>query len=556
MAFEGNGFDARPQLSDKVKRIMMEALVRNQEAFEAVADQLIPEHFTEYDGPWRIVWATVLDYYDQHGKLPKRNTLWAEIQSRLDEDPGALAEAQVLSLKKFLVRAFRKKPSEFDPDWATAKAAELMADHVANRVRQTLSDPSTPSDMPALMQGFADDVTKIESLKGGQIQPLFPEGYKPERIVKVSTGIEFINVFLGGGHAAREVYGLLGGYGSCKTTLALQICIEGSKWEYAQWRKANRQGPLGVWVMLSYETPIEEIRLRAMVYAAQIDRTRMEDLPESDTDDPLANFSTSKTLEAYEQHLFRDQLAAGFKVKGEKGRYREWTKRLNRNFCVQDMTGNDPLNPRRGFGWLPEIVQVVRQVEQNYRRMLGHEVRIAGVMVDYAGACAKRALHRAGTDRKDLRHYLGEMPLHAVDDLAIPFQCPVWLLHQTSTAANAKSPGAILNTTDVSEAGNFAENCAFSIMIGTPTKDNHAVAHLAKQRRTRPQHSQIIEINGALGKVEGVSGRFVLDEASRKIIKATDAAKVNNEDVPRKKKRKRRDPGEDDDLAGAVFMDE
>ena len=109
-----------------------------------------------------------------------------------------------------------------------------------------------------------------------------------------------------------------------------------------------------------------------------------------------------------------------------------------------------------------------------------------------------------------MRHWVTNAPLEAKNRIAAKYDCPVWLMHQISGAANTKSPGAQYHHTDAAESKSFAENLDFSFSVGTPNAMGLCQLIATKHRRTGHQPPQIIQIRGDLSTVVFAGDNYVL----------------------------------------------
>ena len=162
------------------------------------------------------------------------------------------------------------------------------------------------------------------------------------------TGVPFFDALMNGGHAPGEVYGLLGPYGSCKTTLAMMLCVEACRQAHAIHLST---GECQYVFLVSYEAQLRnELRFRGLSYAAQIHRKSL------DTMDPvlgLKSLSTAKRLKDYEKKMFHHAIVNDKKVRGEQGRYNAVRPILDKHLIVLDMTGSNSHRRGAGGGYVP-----------------------------------------------------------------------------------------------------------------------------------------------------------------------------------------------------------
>lgn len=332
------------------------------------------------------------------------------------------------------------------------------------------------------------------SLAGRTAKLLEPVDWRENKpLEKVSTGLTFIDMFLGGGTVGGEVYGLLGPMGSCKTTLARQLTTE------AALGFAAKQSTIGndkFAAIVSYEADLRETQVGVFGYAAQIPRSRLEETA-------YADLSTSANPAPYEHRLLANSLQYSQQaVKlGEQERLDGVVDLLDDHMAVLDMTGQSD-HPEHGMGGINEIAGHIADC------ITGRSQQCGLIVIDYVGAMVKRQLEATSgfSDIATLRHAVGLAASEAKHKLARQFDCPVWLVHQMSGEAAARSSAAKLDHTDAAESAGFAENLDFAFVTGKPNTDSRASFRCTKHRRRPPRPSTVIQILGNWGRVVEATG--------------------------------------------------
>lgn len=519
------GMRRRPTLDREVKETLVAVLIRNEDAHTTVRDILSIEQFGRFDAGLALAYKIACDFYDEFGMLPDYELLRSEIQEAMVEDPAALDLDEVKRLNDFLEYAFDEDAfekgdvatSRVYTQWAIKKARRFLQDHLAEQVQHTIVNADgVVEDVAALFAKCHERVEAIDALAGSKVIEPFPEGWDHRGgIPLVSTGIPFIDPFLGGGHAPGEVYVAMGPYGSCKTTLAVMGVVEAALHGWTTAQSDPTTDRVGIGFLLSYEAPVDnELRLRALSYAARIHRDSLE------TMEHLGSLSTSKHLKDYEKKLFRVQLAKGEKVLGERDRARRAMTWLNQHLCMIDMTGNDPDHRGAGGGFVEEAA---RAVAAECRRRNAYPT---AVWVDHADAMTDAYMASAGLDPKEKTEKLKHLPLRARRQIAVKLSCPVWIMHQLTGEANSRSPGTRMKYTDASGCKAFGQYADFVFTIGTLTKDSLGVFACEKHRRKPPMADTIIRVDGAYHRVRGTRGKYMVSPDRRGIISVEDARVV------------------------------
>ena len=263
----------RSQTDPENKMRMMAILIQNDEAFKAIQDHLDKEMFPPHDTLYAVLWQAVLDFYEEHEELPDYELITAEVQAKIAEDADMLNDTEVEELDQFLDWAFDedsfkkgKVNGKTYTRWCIKAAKAFMQEQVAFSTRELVhKDNTVPADLPSLLDEQRLKAEQIETIDTGAARMAFPENWdETAGIDLVTTGLPFLDRFLGGGHTGGELYGVLGPYGSCKTTLALMLLVEGAK-SFMRKRSADDyEGKIPLAFMVSYETRTPEMRNRSV----------------------------------------------------------------------------------------------------------------------------------------------------------------------------------------------------------------------------------------------------------------------------------------------------
>jgi hypothetical protein len=519
---DGNKVTVKRPLTDHDnKRFMMAVLIRNEQAFKAVAPDLTPENFGHYDAMYAVLWKAVLSLHQEFGVLPDDTMLGTEIRNILTASPGELTDPEIEQLEEFLDFAyddesFRKPIEECDEyvAWAIKVTKLYLEEQLSREISELTStaNSSAPAELPSLLAKHQQQSERIASITHYETELAFPEGWDKEAAIEVSsTGLAFIDKFMGGGHAPGEVYGLMGPYGSCKTTLSVMMAAEACDKACEKMKEPDWNGKKPLVFFFSYEAPKKELRNRILSYKAKILRKTVDSL---DAVKGLSELNKDpNNLRDYEQRLFADKIARGEPVMCEYERAQKIIPLLNDHLLWMDMTGADPVNRGAGTDYVAEIS---RRISAELRRRPGTCCGL--VIVDYVGAMVRRHMAAHDKDENALRHLIGGAPIQFKTEVALAFDCPVWLIHQFSGAANAKGVGAKMHHTDSAEAKNFGENLDFAYCLGNLDGESRGLLWCTKTRRAdRKDNNSVIKVDGALSRVLCQDLHFGLDPYTNEI---------------------------------------
>lgn len=514
---EDNGYviERRAPLTERHIEMMLGVLIRKESAFLVARSRLQAETFAEGHRRYAILWSIVDDHYEEFNELPLENHVVAELEVRLDEDPGALSPEGIELLDEYLAMIYRVDEEELKEKVVFRYLKQYLEDRLAERLRSEVNGSRhTPSNLFGLMSTYAEEASSIGTLEPVPLAAPFERGWDRTsslKVHKVRTWVDDLDDMMQGGTANGEVFGILGPHGSCKTTLGVQIAAQWSANYREAWKARGRQGPLEFVYMFIYEGSLDEMRLRALSHIGQIARDSLE------IGDPRA-LSREGQLHTYEERRFSVELSRGERVFGELERYRIAQRMLNDNFRIVDMTGNDSEHPGRGAGMVDEIRSTIETDGEHHRRA-GFEYKVGGIVVDYVGAAVERFIDQSQKASHDnLRHLIGRFPLHSKNKLARSFDCPVCLLHQLSGTANSFAPGKVPKGTDSAECKSFRENLDHNFVVGNPSSEDWAILSLDKHRRGPAMPPVAISIDGRFSTVRSTNGAVVIH--NNKLVEA------------------------------------
>jgi hypothetical protein len=396
-----------------------------------------------------------------------------------------------------------------------------LDERIAEQAKELVQSVDTvPVDMPMALTKLLQSAEQVSSLDVTVEEDLFPEDWtQQQKLDMTRTGVAYLDSFLGGGHVRGEIYGILGPYGSCKTTIAAMLIAEAAKIA-ARIMARDTDDPIPLAFLVSYEERTASLRSRLLGYAAQIHRRSIENLKPD-----MSNLSRRKSMRDYERRIFREELQAGTKVMGELGRARRAVEYLNQFVIPLDMTGFG--NSRgRGAGYTSEIAKMISAALRKRKKQWGRNVCCGPVVIDYVGAMTKRYMAANEIPTSEMRHYISGAVLKAKSDICDVYNAYVWMMHQLSGEANARGTVARQDHTDAAEAKNFAENLDFAFCMGRPNGDNMLTMSNTKHRRRPPQEDMVLQIDGNLYQAVSTDGRYVIDHRRKKIVAADELSRL------------------------------
>lgn len=525
--------DKRLIVSPADKDLMMEVLIRSPLMFSNFREELQVDVFSEVDRPYALLWQIVLDTAKLcKNKLPGQELLLTKLGSFLHEQPNYLIKDQWDALENLVLKAYdpetwdgQRRPDDETVEEATAILKRYMQERVVSKLQDSIiGRGKIVSNVPDFLAREAQVALRLSELGDEEDEPLFTPGWDKELTLDLrSTKISFIDSMLDGGVAPGELVGIMGPYGSCKTTIGTMLAVQGALEAYHATIQPEWDGRVGFSFYFSYEATREEMRIRALCYAAQVPRDSLQSMGKVGLD----NLSTRKTKKEYEKKLY------GESGLGEQGRCKLAAAYLNKHLVVVDMTGapvstavaskdGKIIRPKRrsaGRGYVQEIASYIGKYLDR------HDGYAQLVVVDYIGLMARRYMDAAGKDESVLRHLIGNAPDKIRNEVTIPYQCPAFLLHQLSGKANSLPTTAKMQHTEAAESKNFAENLDYSIVFSKLDDLQRGQMHQTKHRRSKPVKPLVIQVIGDFGKVIDRAD-LVVDYSTKTIVAKDESESV------------------------------
>ena len=517
-------------VGERQKELMMIVLLRDEAALLAVRQHLKTHHFKNDDRRYAVVWNTLLSLYDELGVMPTEDQMKAEIEQQLPVLSTQLFDEDFEVIDTLLTKAHALDASAINPTYGIKRARQFITDSLAHELSVSTSEwmVSRPADYGKLLGKLHEEAQMVDSMEIVEDADtgLFGENWKPKTVRKISTGVPFWDAFMNGGRAAAECYGLLGPFGSCKTTLMTQTAVAACRDANRAWRENGKKGSPKITYYFSYEENETDISPRFMGIMGQIHRSSLE--CEGDDEFEWSRLADSEYRD-YERNVFAAAMESGVSVPFELQRCKTAVRALRRTMSFHDMTGGDDKYPGRGGGLDEEMAAIIR----NHQRQLGNP-GVQSIFVDYAGAAIERHVSSHDKDEKAVRFLLKHFPLRCKRTMASPFNTTVWIAHQLNGTANSKGSAQKQHHTDAAESKSFAENLAFCFTVGTKDDTtNMCVLAKTKGRRAAASPTRVIRVDGEMFQVSDQDHLYTIDPATNRIARRADLNRVHDPARPR-----------------------
>ena len=469
-ANDGGGLDMRPRIAFDEVDILLVYLLRSPSHFLQAKILLRPEHFLhDYELGRRAIWRQACAYYDMYQDFPSRPVL--EVSVLADLDAEQMMELQGVrqddvDMTKLpdaygfdLMRRFLHERDVLEP-------ARAMFASLGSRV---------PVSMPDIVKALTARMHSVETIGLETTASLVPTELPSEDSLSVlPTGIDFLDIPMGGGRRRRETIGLLGALGSGKSTIGVQASVSAAKYELAASRLDPTYEP-EVSFFVTYEQPKLEIQRKAIACSARIALKRLH--MNGSWLDRLSTCHRPDTIESYERNL----VTCRNQTMGELERYYADTVPLDRLWRVVDLSGSKE-NPRAGYGYVDEICAALEREKRKGVKRFGL------VVIDYAMLmCRNYCRDRGWDETKKMRILVNAVGDDCRRTIAVNFDCTVLLLHQLSGESNTLSPTARLSHGNSAEGKMFGENQSYCFELGVKDESQNCV--LFRTSKTRHTES-------------------------------------------------------------------
>lgn len=500
------------QLTPAIIEFVLLHLVRCQRVFDLGVTQIDDNFFRQHEVGYQALWAATKDYWQTYGRAPTHAALTPVVLARL-ADSGLVDDAQLADMQALLAWIFDPENSDekLDPVVAEEMLQLLLLDRrVKTPLRQALIRDTSPDRLPPLIERLREQSSRILALTTSLDGEVFPRQWGEQVQPVCPTGVPFLDQYMGEGAGPQQVHVILTPTGVGKTLLSCQIAVSTSRLENQREREGHGRGKLQV--LFTYEQDLRDIRVLTIANAAMIHVRRLAQMR-----DP-SELSTADNLEAYERELFAHELACGLPVPGEQERLRAAEEAIAPYLRIADFSGSrDSAGIVRGYGGIPEIVQVL----EKYRELTQRE--IGTIVIDWAGLCVTRNLLAKGRDLDgrmtyELTHFIPRV--HA--EICKRFNCVAWVTHQLAGSVIGKSPTYRVTHADALGCRTFAVSAWYAFCLGNKdTHTNTCILWNTKGRNSESKPEQVCRIRGEIACIQAAP-EYVIDRISGAIVRKRD----------------------------------
>lgn len=518
----------RPRMTPHEIEFMLAAAIRSQYVYLAAKERLSDINLFEADeAKYALVWRASAQAIDGlSGALPGDVTTAKEIvathiASEVATDiprryytPGV--EHQVSGDGGLLDAIFALPIDKSIEDRGIALLAKFVTERkIGDPLRRALSGISateTLSDPGALITLLERHSLDLGGIGADPSSDAFIDTLDilPPGAQVSTTGIRGLDELLNGGHAPKEVYALLGPSSGGKSALASQIALEGAKIQSALAAEVGSD-LAGHWYYFSWELTMHQLRARMYGYIARIHADTFQTDPITRRPVPLSTADDLATIKSYENDPYVN--SPGNPIRGEKERLvaaNRMMSGLNSRLRIVDYSAS---SPGGGHGGVDEIARFLHREKTRGRA-------VAGVVIDYAGLVVNRYCTHNRLKPSDEIPLLASFVNEVRSKVAIPYNCPGWVLHQLHGSVAKRAPGALPHYSDARGCKNFADNADFSIEMGNRNRSTGLLQIGSSKHRRAPgrEDGVILKFDGRFGVFLEPDQIYVMDPMTKQFV--------------------------------------
>lgn len=472
----------------------------------------------------RHIWRRIIEYYDEHARMPGYEALSMQALLDIENDPLARADPETggkilenaAAALSFMYDTKINPPESLEPWAAKEVLRQILTDRGPEeelRRAVTYAVGQRIVNLPELVEKAQRRIVDIAALgRAEEERTTLPTTWATVAKPKWPTGVEFVDNIMGGGSAPGDCNVIIGPSGGGKTTLAMQIACSTARLQ-SQLARRGVDGKPGLVVFVSYEDDREMLQIRAASYSARVQKDRLRFLKDD------ADLSRTGRLEDYEKALYGNG-GNSAEMLGEIERLDEVRPWIDKYLVLVDY--HDPI--KGGRGHVTEVAQKLTAVQQDR----GMPIRM--VILDWGGNLVANYLQatEGRIDSGGMSLQLQNLINRAKQELASPFNCTVWVPHQLKGALNDRPPAKLPHHSEAQWCSSFSDHAWYAFVLGSKDKEHNVCQFGAtKTRHGETPAPVILKIDGALCAMRDVSQHFAVDAITRRLAPITDVSKFH-----------------------------
>lgn len=508
---------------------MMTRLLLTPSVFQEVRNILTDRHFKHDEIHLALLWRAMCAAYDRDGRFDYyqlRDCIHMDMASSGQQLPPHLIYTLLDEPSGLLYWTFHsgnQHASNSDIPMARDLVRIFLTERMVYQNLQiglAIVNGGSTTDIQSLLDTAVTQQQAISQLDIDPIHTGVPVNMDEAPLDIQPTTVPFIDSWMDGGPAPKEVIGLLGPTGAGKTLLAVTlICAIAERQRSIQdsFNARNMEYRPKLSYFVTYEQSVSELQHRLISCACQIKTSTVMQLKNPDTQFTSALKGDLKTYEidAFRKKHHNIDLAQCV-IPGELERWNAGRILLNDYIRVIDLSGTDPDKSRPGIGFVEEVESLIARDQER----CGNP-GVATVIIDYVNLAVGRYLDANNKDdssalRKAISMYVDKLRFK----VAGRFNTHVWALNQLNAKGNSGAPTKLTSHMQAAESSAYSHHLAWCCALGVKdTETNCLTLNFSKRRRAGESlDPSIIHIVDDMATMEDGRDRYMLSPSTGRIV--------------------------------------
>ena len=508
---------AVPVNRNTVWMVLLTAL-RIEDFFRQCVDMLDPTILNRPDElTYRYIWAAAVELYNEHRVLPTKDSLWAQTSSRIKSSDEATAATERWAYE-IIQEAYNSQIHSTEAIASDLKAARgylraLIQTRMLYDATSTFVDVVRQAgdvDPATVMAALTSKWQRVSMISERKSLDAIPNVWDRRGKTMTSSGIGWLDEFIGGGGVPGETNVLLGATGVAKTLLSVQMAVSYAISQREYERETGERGKAAI--IIIYEDDGLSLQGRIMANAANI---------------PVQTFRKVLTYDYLSRPGFlkdyEKQMQAAKPLDMQLCEMERLQQCLWLNQYLKPIDFGPSLSSEGGNRGLAEVREVCDRTVRELERPLGL------IILDWCGLCLYNYLQTKYQNTDALTRELSTFVAAFTRDVVAPHGAVGWAVHQLSGQANDASPSRLPSHSDAQWCKTFAQLAWNCLVLGTKDqKRDICLLGATKSRNAAGKEKMICRVRGDFQRLEPADDEFRLDPHTGRFAEVTELDRLRD----------------------------